>query len=160
MAGGASTLRDSLLPAVDVIRGIPGALGLRLFSVAITKRVWSGPRIGLGTNTDTTSGIKVDVGIFPVKIRQLTTREIIASAGQFRDEDIEVGPITPPYTGSTLDNDAISIFDPPEGTFEEIFFNITGPGYPTGGAWFDKVKQTVTPNFRYMFVLRKNGRQP
>jgi hypothetical protein len=161
MAGGNQTLRDSLLPAVDQIRGIPGALGLRLFTVSVFKRTWSGQRVGLGSNTDTTSGLKVDLGIFQTKIRLLRMEEIIVSGGLYSAQDIEVGPITPPFTGSTLDNDAISIFDPPVGGPPlELFFNIQGPGFASGGEFFKKIDQNVTRNFRYMFIVRKTAEIP
>lgn len=160
MAGGNSNLRDSLLPALDTIRGIPGQLGLRLFTVSITKRLWAGADIGLGTSSDTTTGVKIDLGAFPVKIRNLSQRDAIASGGLYTDQDIEVGPITPPFAGSAADGDAISVFDPPVGTYQELFFNITGPGYSVAGDWFDKISQRTDRSFRYTFVLRKNGRRP
>jgi len=153
-----TTLRDALLPVVDRVRGIPGLLGLRLFVPTILVRVWSGQRVGLGTNTDTSFSLKTSLGLFPIKARVLSEKQIVASNGVYQDQDVELGPITPPYTGSTLDNDAISVFDPVPGTSPtEVFFNLTGPGYPGGGAWFKKVGQRTDRNFRYMLVVRKTA---
>lgn len=161
MAGGSTTLRDSLLPAVDIIRGIPGQLGLRLYTVTVVQRTWTGIRAGLGTNTDTSTGVKVDFGIYQTKVTQLTNSDLIASAGMYNAQDLKVGPITPPYAGSTADGDAITVFDPAVGTSPiEIFFNIKGPGYPAPGAWFKKIGQDVTANFHYTFIVRKTGEVP
>jgi hypothetical protein len=160
MASGASTLRDALLPAVDIIRGVPAALGMRLHTVQVVSRSWSGARIGLGTKTDTTTGVKIDLGIYQTKVRQVTERDIVASGGLYSSMDLKVGPITPPYAGSAADNDAISVFDPPVGTNTEVFFNIQGPGMPTGGAWFKKVSQDVSRPFRYEFIVRKTAEVP
>lgn len=161
MAGGFTTLRNSLLPAVDIIRGIPGQLGMRLFTVTITQRSWSGTRAGLGANTDTTTGLKVDLGIFQTKVTSITMRDVVASAGLYTDQDMRVGPITPPFAGSVLDGDAITVFDPAVGANPtEIFFNIVGPGYPAGGAWFKKISQDVSKSYRYTFIVRKTAEIP
>jgi hypothetical protein len=156
MAGGASNLRDALLPAVDVIRGIPAQLGQRLYTVSIRVQQWTGPRPGVGSVTTTDTGLKVDLGLYPVKIRQLSQREIIASAGLYEDNDIEIGPITPPYAGSTADNDAISVWLPNviATAAAEIRFRILGPGYPASGVWHRMISHDFTQRYRYMFVLR------
>lgn len=159
MAFGSSTLRDSLLPALDVIRGIPAQMGLRPHTVSITVRTWSGSRAGLGSNTDTTTGIKQDLGIYPIKVRNMSQKDIIASGGLYTDQDVVAGPITPPYIGSLLDNNAIAIFDPPS-QGAEVFFLITGPGYPTAGAYFKKIGQRVDTPMRYTLYLRKTAEQP
>jgi hypothetical protein len=154
-------LRDALLPAVDAIRGIPGLLGLRLFTVAVVSRTWTGPRPGVGTSTDLTTGLKTDLGLYPVKVTMLTPNEVIASGGLYVSQDLRVGPITPPFSGSASDGDAITVFDPPAtSTGFELFFRLTGPGYPASGGWFKKVSQDVTKSFRYSFVLRKTAHLP
>jgi hypothetical protein len=161
MAGGAQTLRDALLPAVDAIRGIPGQLGLRLYTVQVFQRIWSGPRVGLGTNFDVATGVKVDLGIYQTKVTQLTQRDVVASGGFYSDQDLQVGPITPPFAGSFADNDAISVFDPTLVTAPtEILFNISGPGMPAGGGWFKKISQDVSKSFRYTFIVRRTAEIP
>ena len=154
-------LRDALLPAIDAARGIPGTLGLRLFTVAIVSRTWTGTRAGMGVSTDTTTGIKVDLGIYQTKITLISANDAIASGGAYTNQDIRVGPITPPFAGSTADGDAITVFDPTPGASPtEIFFNIKGPGYPAAGAWFAKISQDVTKSFRYSFVVRRTAEIP
>lgn len=161
MAGGSNSLRDSLLPCIDVIRGVPGALGFRLYTVAVYSRTWTGSRVGLGTNVDTSTGVKIALGLYQTKITQVSERDVIASGNLYSTEDLKVGPITPPFTGSTLDNDAITVFDPVVGASPtEVFFNVKGPGYPATGAWFKKVSQTVTTSLRYTFVVRRTAEIP
>lgn len=158
MAGGSSNFRDGLLPVVDILRGIPGQLGLRLFTVSVVSRVWTGSRSGLGSNTDTTTGVKVDLGIYQTKVRQLAEKDVVASGGLYSTQDFEVGPITPPFVGSTADGDAITVFDPSPGSSPtEVFFNIKGPGFPVAGAWFRKVGQDVTKSFRYTFTVTRTA---
>ena len=161
MAGGAQTLRDALLPAVDITRGIPGVLGLRLFTVAVFTRSWSGSRVGIGTNTDVVTGVKIDLGIFQTKVRQLTERDVVASGGVYSVQDYEVGPITPPFAGSAADNDAISVFDPlVTANPQEIFFQIQGPGLAGATNYFKKVGQRVDKSFRYTFTVTRTAEVP
>ncbi len=153
-----ATLRDSLLPAIDRIRGIPGILGLRRYSVSVIQRTWTGTRPGLGASLDTTTAVLTDLGLYQVKVESVTERDIIASGNLYSDQDLKIGPITPPYTGSAADNNAITVFDPVVGLSPtEIFFNVKGDGYPAAGAWFKKVSQSVTKNFRYTFVVRRTA---
>lgn len=162
-----TTFRDAILPAVDAYRGIPGLFGIRLFVPTILVRVWSGDRVGAGTATDTSFSLKTALGLFSIKARVLSDREIVASNGLYHDQDVELGPITPPFPGSSvLDNSAISTFDPAPGTSPtEVFFKITGPGYPGyvdantpgPGAWFKKIAQRTDRPFRYMLVVRKTA---
>ena len=161
MAGGAQSFRDSLLPMVDVLRGIPVLFGHRLYSVSIVVRTWTGSRPGLGANTDTNTGLKIDLGIGQVKVTQVSESQVVASGGLYEAQDFNVGPITPPYTGSTLDNDAISVFDPViNANPAEVFFKITGPGMAPTGSYFRKVTQDVSKLYRYSFVVRRTAEVP
>lgn len=157
-----ATLRDSLLPALDAIRGIPVVLGLRPHTVSVFQRVYSGTSTGIGNSVDVTTSLRIDLGTFSqLKVRNVTQRDIIASGGLYTDQDVVVGPITPPFTGSAADNDAISVFDPPpNGSPTEVFFKITGPGYPATGAYFKKIGQRVDQPFRFMLYLRKTAEIP
>lgn len=161
----AKSFRDSLLPAVDIMRAIPATLGLRLHTVSVLVRVWSGGRPGLGLSTDNFYGLHVgqsqSVG---AKVRNVSQKEAIASGGLYTEQDLIVGPITPPYTGSQLDNDQIPIFDPippiQAVLSTEVFFLVKGPGYSAGGDWFKKIAQRTDQPFRYMIWLRKTGETP
>lgn len=154
----ASTLRQALLPVVDALRGIPAQLGLRLYSVSVFSRTWSGTRVGIGESNDASSKLMVNLGTYDTKVQLVTARDVIASGGLYTDQDLKIGPITPPYTGSGKDNNDITVFDPtPNASPVEIFFRVTGPGFPAEGAWFKKISQNVMGNFRYTFVVRKTG---
>jgi hypothetical protein len=103
----------------------------------------------------------VDAGTHKPRVVQVTQRDIIMSGGAYQDQDLKVGPITPPYRGGAADNSAITVFDPlPNGSPVEIFFNVSGPGMAVGGSWFEKFQMTVTKPFSYQFVIRRSGRIP
>lgn len=159
MASGAATLRDALLPAVDTIRGIPNALGMRLYGVSIVVRTWSGARPGLGVYTDAITPIKLNAGASPTTVRQVSQKEIVASGGHYQDQDLKIGPITPPYAGSLKDDDQILQFDPPvmKGVPTEILFLVTGPNMATSGSHFKKIGQDVSRPYHYSLILRKMG---
>lgn len=167
MAGGATTLRDALLPAIDALRGIPATLGLRLYSVQVMYQTWSGTdssgRSGVGIGTKSNSPLltlKVATGSAQVSVHQVSQRDIINSGNLYTDQDLKIGPITPPYTGSAKDDDQIGIFDPvPTGSPTEVHFFVTGPGY-SSGAWFKKIGDDVSKPFSYFLFLRKNPVTP
>lgn len=155
------SLRTGLLDVIDAVRGIPGALDLRPYKVTVRVRTWTGTRPGIGADTDVDKAIWVDAGSHKPRVRQLTQREIIASGGAYQDQDLRIGPITPPYTGGAANNTATSIFDPsPGGTPAEIFFKLEGPGMAAGGSWFKRISGDVTRPLHYEFVVRRTGEVP
>lgn len=157
------TFRKSVLRPLDIVRGIPGRLGLRPYRVAVRVRTWNGSRPGVdsSSSSDVDNFFWVDGGTHRARVRQLTQREVIASAGAYSDQDLRVGPITPPYTGGAANHSSITIFDPsPTGAATEVFFLIDGPGMQSGGAWFEKISQDVTRPLHYQFVVRRTGRAP
>lgn len=156
------TLRDDILDVIDDIRGIPDELGIRLFTVAVMSRTWSGERPGLGIATNSTTPLMVAHGEFNARVRGLTSKDVLASGGLYTSEDVKVGPVTPPFLGSDADGDAIVIFDPPgkPGQGTELFFRITGPGYSAAGDWFKKIDVETSKPFSYFLTLRKTGKKP
>ena len=100
------SLVSDLLPTIDAIRGaIPGDLGMTDNTVTVRVVVWSGERVGLGTATTTDTPLLTATGHNP-KVRKVSTREVAASGGLFRDGDYKVGPMTPDqgaFTMATLD---------------------------------------------------------
>jgi len=159
---------ERFLKALDKIRGIPGRIklrdqGLRLYTVSIKVKTWTGTRPGVDTSTatDADSTFWVDAGKHKPRVVQVTQRDIIMSGGAYQDQDLKVGPITPPYRGGTADHSAITVFDPlPNGSPVEIFFLVQGPGMAVEGSWFEKFQMTVTKPFSYQFVIRRTGRIP
>lgn len=162
-----ASFRDTILPALDNIRGIMGqaTIGLRPFTVTKKVRVWNlGTRPGLGgatnyTDTNTVFTNLVNGTAVNVKVQQVSRAEAIASGGLYTNRDMKVGPITPTssqYSGGFTDSQV----DPEQGTQTvEIFWQITGPGYPAAGQWFDKVGEEATPMHYYVY-LRATGKRP
>lgn len=154
------TLRTGLLKAVDRIRGIPGTLDLRQYTVTIRVRTWTGSRPGVdaSTSTDADSSFWVDGGTHRPRVVQVTQKDIIASGGLYQDQDLKVGPITPPYQGGGVD---ITQFDPNNQSGPaEVLFKVEGLGMAPGGSWYRKVSQDVTKPFAYTFVLRRSAETP
>jgi hypothetical protein len=155
--------RHALREVVDAIRGIPDDLDLREYSVAIRVRTWNGSRPGVdsSTATDVDSYFYVDGGTHRPRVKQVTQRDIIASGGVYQDQDLRIGPLTPPYPGGAADNTDVSVLDPAiTSSATEIFFLITGPGMGSNGSWFKKITMDVTRPFTRTFVVRRTGETP
>ena len=93
----------AIKPALDAVRSIGGLLGLRVFAVTVRKRVWSGGRPGVGTKTDTDTVLTNQAAngtLQPVRVRQVSRSEAIASGGQYVARDLRVGPMTPSFLAS------------------------------------------------------------
>ena len=155
----------TFLPAADALRAIGGFFGLRPFVVTIRTRVWTGGKPGAGTFIDQNTKLTnqaADGSKQNVYVRQLTNQEVIASGGLYRARDLRIGPMTPAFAQTILlaagyvDNDV----DPAtSASATEVFWNVTGPGMPSGGAWMDKVQEDASA-LHYFVVLRSTGRQP
>ena len=153
-----ATLYDDLRPDIDDIRGIAAELGGRRFTVSLVTRTWTGERVGVGTKTDVTTTIKVAHGTLDPAVAQVSTREIIASGDRFTDQDLKVGPLTPAYPGGGVaDATAVPAL---AGLPTEIFWKVTGPGIPPGGAWFDQIWDDTGANLHTYLYLRANGKIP
>lgn len=89
-------LADDLLPVIDAIRAIPGQLGLRPNRVYLLDGSWDGSHTGEGVEVQTETELTVGDSQ-PPKVRLLSD-EIIAM-GELAAGSLEIGPITPSYTG-------------------------------------------------------------
>lgn len=158
-----ATFVSDLLGDLDDIRGIPGELGLRPWTVSVRKRTWSGSRIGQGTKTDTNTTLvhQYEGSTQPVRVQQMSRKEILASGGQYKDGDYKVGPMTPAY--------AAQVFGPPGGytdavldpapttTPTETFYIVSGAGWPAGGGYAEKIGEEIGA-MHYYVMLRPSGR--
>ena len=140
-------------PAMDAIRSIPGDMGLRVHAVTVRTRTWSGARVGVGTKTDVDVALLTAASANP-KVRRVSTREIVASAGAFRDGDLKVGPMTPTQF-------AVATLDPATSSSPtELYYLVTGPDMSASGQWCEKVElQADHPLHRYL-VLRPRALAP
>lgn len=99
-------LRDSLLPVIDQLRGMPPTFGLRRFSVTIRRRTWSGSYVGdpAGSATDS------DIVITPIpRVRQVFSaaslryeqlQYIAANGNVIDDRYYTIDRITPSYVNN------------------------------------------------------------
>jgi hypothetical protein len=151
------TLAEDLKPVMDDARSIAGTLGFRLFAVTVRKRAWSGARVGLGTATTTDTALTAAHGANP-KVRYLSQREIIASAGLYQALDLEV-TLTADY--SPVDGYggvAIATLSPvPTSAPTEVLFKVTGPGLPSAGGWFKMIGLNANSALTYKIILRNTG---
>ncbi len=149
------TFRDGLLPMLDSIRGIPNELGLRLFTVTVVVRTWSGSRVGLGTKTDVETELTVAGDAAPIRVRSLKSQEVIASGGLYTSQDFKAGPMTPAYPGGGVD--IATILPAPTATPTEVLWRIEGPGMASDGTWFTQIDNTSDANLHYYVILRATG---
>lgn len=159
-------LTPLVLPVLDIVRSVGAVIGLRPFTVKVRVRTYNGARVGQGLKTDVDTVLTnqfVDRSRQPVMVKTLTQKDVIASGGLYRDRDLRVGPITPSYAASLgilAGGFGDSTVDPPPPLVPtEIFWNVTGPGMPSGGAWCSKIGEEVTA-LHYYVILRADGRRP
>src|ERR1700730_9731962 len=118
------TFVPTILPALDQVRAIGGLLGLRVYTVFVRRRQWSGNRVGLGTSVDNNGGPDIQltdgtppIGPQPVRVRNVSNKDITASGGPYRDRDLKVEPLTPAYLATIFPAGGFgdSTIDPPQG---------------------------------------------
>lgn len=147
-----SIVSDSL-NILDSARALLSDVGLRPYRVSVRVTKWK-ESLGVGPKTVTDTELTVADGK-PPKVRQLSAKEIVASGGQLGDLMLEVGPLTPPYTGGGVETSDIT---PETNAFEqEVQYIVFGPGMPSDGALFSKVSDKFDSPFRYMFTIKKTG---
>lgn len=151
-----TTLKDSLRPVIDRIRGsIPGVMGLRVHTVHIVTVSWSGSAVGLGTATATYDRI-LNAGFNP-KVTQISSQDVARSNGFYEAGDIRIEPVTPEHAfGGTATSRLDPVFSPPR----EIFYLIQGQGIPSSGVWAFKVSSSEFKPFRYGMVVRQTASVP
>jgi hypothetical protein len=152
------TLRDVLLPAVNKIRTIPNTIGIRLFTVTVRVRSWTGDRVGLGAITTTDTAL-ANLNGSPPKVRQLSGDDVVASGGTLSDQMFEIGPLTPSYIEglSTLGTTGNAINPPTTDGPQEILYVITGPGLVDGGIICKRISDDTDRPFRYTVTVKQIG---
>lgn len=159
-----------VLSALDVTRSVGGLLGLRVFTVTVRRRVWSGGRPGLGTqvNTDVVlTNQMADGTTYPVRVKQVSRAEAIASGGQYTNRDLTVGPLTPVFAATAFAEaggfDDNSIDPAPTGQSVEMIWIVATTsgthGIPSTGIICEKRGEEAT-SLHYYAVLRSTGRAP
>lgn len=160
-----NALVPAILNALDTSRAIGGLLGKRILLPMVRRRVWTGERPGIGTFTDTDIFI-TNTGALPttaVSVQMVSQKDIVASGGLYRDRDMRVGPITPPFAATSLVGaggfDDTTVDPAPTTQAVELFWNVSGQGMPTGGEWCMKIGEEVTW-MHYTVILRAGASNP
>ncbi len=152
-----TTLRDSLLPVIQRFRNLSVEFGVRQYQVWLRKTVWSGARVGHGTPTTT------DTYLGKPKFRSVSSKDVIIGS-VMSEQRFEVGPFTPAHSQPSSTPDTVSV-DPEDlnpdqtGVPTEIHFVVKGPGFPTEGALFKRVTDSVERAFRYTVTIEAIGRK-
>jgi hypothetical protein len=123
------TLKDAILPVAYSARAIAGKLGFRPHTVAVVNVNSSGTHTGDGTRTETVTAI-TEADSQPPKVRWLKDDEIALAAGALPSGSVEIGPITPSFSGggtelATINGSDLAVKD-------VRLIRITGPMHPTG----------------------------
>lgn len=150
------TFREDMRELIDSIRGpIPGELGLRQIRSFVVTREWTGSMVGQGTSTVLIREILCDV--YSPKVVEVSSRDIVASGGQFEQGDVSIGPVTPPWlTGGV--NSALLNPDP-SGSPTEVYVCTVEPEVDGGSInWYTRISTDKSfAHFRRMLVVRKTA---
>lgn len=151
------SFREKLLARVDKIRKLPHSkFDMRQNTVDIVIRQWSGEVAGQGTHSDRTTRLYIN-GSYNIRVREVTSKDVIASGGQLTEQHLKVGPFTPRFASGGLANEA---FDPPTGPRpQEILFIIKGLGMGKDGRWFKRVNDHSIQNYSSWLYLEATGEQ-
>ena len=170
----------TIYPALDALRAIGGVLGLRVFQVIVRKRVWTGTPVGYRPPAPGVDGMTVlsqtdtvlqnqgaDGNFYPVRVRQLSRKEVFSSGGAYAARDLKVGPMTPDYLDSILSKaggyDDATVNPMPGANPTELIWivsSINGTfGIPTGGVVCELKGQEST-DMHTNVILRSTGRSP
>lgn len=142
------TFQSNLRKAVTRIRAIPNKFGVRVYSVSVRVRSWSGAERGEGTLTTTTYTI-AEHGGAPPKVRFLNGEQLALAGESFGAEIIEVGPVTPGNTPREYMTP-----DPPDNAVVEWI--VTGPKFPSGSI-FTLKELRDDRGYQFKAVLQKSG---
>lgn len=126
--GGVLTLVSGLYKSLRTIRGIPGTLGLRLYSLSVTIRANDGRQGLRGSATDTTIVIQEGNSKNP---KSSFAKEDDIAAGLAVSGQITFGPISPEATDGTGYTLAELLATSAAAT-NLVFYTVTGPLYPNG----------------------------
>lgn len=166
-----STFVPTILPALDYARSIAGGLGMRVFTVTVRRRVWTGGRPGApgATKTDTDTVLTntaADGSLKPVRVQELSRRDVLASGGQLSARHFRVGPMTPPYVASPNSGgfDDTEINPVPGANQAELIWILSANdggthGIPPGGIICELEGEEAT-SMHYYALLRSTGRAP
>lgn len=142
--------------AADQALSVPNQINLRPYTITLTTITWSGERPGLGTSTDGYTIVR-NANLVNVRLRQVSKQEIVLSNGQLKDQDVVIGPIVFPYSTTVGSGGLDPAVFSSVSTSEELYINITGPNFPSGGSYFKKIYDTADRTVLYRVYLRNTA---
>lgn len=145
---------NGLKRSLESARGIAGKLGLHPYTVTLQAQQWDGGRPGLGTKTTTETRLLV-FGQDP-KVKQITEKDAVLSGGLYSNQDLKIGPLTPPFIVGGVRYD---LLDPAQNPGTEFFFRLTGPGLPDSGAWYERLSDEKDSSLHIYVIVRKTAVQ-
>ena len=149
------TVRTTLLAPVNRLRGMRGTrqdgtgFDIQTVKLDIVERYWAGDRKGDGPLLET---VIADVPQ-RYKIRHVSAREVASSGGRFEMEDLNVGPVTPAYSGGGF---SPSQLKPAISKGHEIVFKLSGT--VTGD--YELIAVHTEKAFSYFMILRRKRTTP
>lgn len=157
---------DDLRLALDGALAAKASLGLNFLSVTAVNIVSSGSRPGQGGKDVTLTPIYVgdpSLMLNPT-VTTVTSRDVFLSAGRLQDQDIKVGPIARPYSGSCgsggTDPATFLAQDIAPGKSQQLYFHVSGSGVFTDDRWFKRVNSNEDSNISYTIFLTAVGSKP
>lgn len=147
---------SDFLADLDSVRGIPDELGMRLYKVTVRVRTWTTARPGPpGVKTDVDTVLTVAGGTANPHVRNLTSKDVVASGGLYSVDDYRIGPLTPSYAGGGVSYSAV---DPAQATTaREVAFKIEGGQFAAGGEWFERISEENTA-LHTNVIVRKSAK--
>lgn len=138
------SFQSNLRKRVRRIRAIPSRFGVREYSVLVRVRTWAGAERGEGAETVTDYPITESDGK-PPRVRWLNDEQL--ALGGYDAGTVKVGPITPGGTPR-------SALEPSTSGNDDVRWILTGPSYPTGGA-FSLKEIDDDRGYQFTVVLEK-----
>lgn len=150
-----ATFAERFKPTLDRIRSrIPTTTGIR--SAQLTVRVLRRS----GSMLDGSATIAEDKVIASragdrYKMRELSSKEIVAGGDLFENGSIRVGPITPPYAGSAFTKEDLF---PPSSAGQEVFYGVTDSAGFT--KWCTLASKDTLNDLHWFLVLNPTSAEP
>jgi hypothetical protein len=143
------------LPTLDKIRaGIPSARGIRSVTLVVRKTLMSGSMIDNPSVSSTDTVIKSISGD-RYKVREMSTKDVVASGGKYQSGSLRVGPMTPPFPGGGFTKDDLI---PPSAKGQDVLYGITDQTGVT--QWCSMADADTANDLHWYLVLNPTGSEP
>lgn len=150
------TFASGIRKTLDKVRGIGGKLGLRPFSVIVRVDRWDGGAPGRGGRIRSRTPLLVNGQ--PVKVAQVSNQDAVLSAGLYSNQDLRIGPMTPPFRFGGVEYATLDpTVSPEDGAVAEMLFEVYGPGLPAGGILFERIRDESDSALHLYVVVRSKG---